>query len=424
MDGTGYTWPGWPIIGAGAARPGLWQALNTRGPIERQTDVENILFPAMGVLAWAVGLYKALHLIREPSLQRACVVGIIVVPATSYLVAWPWMYVRVDALVGVPNVATVIVYTGIIGFAVCAQTWVAAVVDPPERAWRRLRPWLAAYAAAWVAMVVLFILAPVDAEATDFDATFATTRFIPAFLTVYFAAFASGLINAGVLCWRAAKQTDRPALRHVRLITIGAVFGLGYVAAKAIYVALRQFGVDAAALNEAAPLSASLASLFILAGITAPTLAEWAPKWAAYQRIHPMWRRLADELPQIVLEGTEGPARPWLTLRRLDVLLYRRIVECRDARLILRPWFDPDTAEQARAACAAAGITGAHADAVVEAAQLRAALHAHALVPAGAPTDAGAEPPGGAGFAEEVRWCAAVAVAFHTSPIALAAERR
>ena len=124
----------------GRPRSRLWQALNTRGPIERQTDVENILFPAMGVLAWAVGLYKAVHLIREPSLQRACVVGIIVVPATSYLIAWPWMYERVDALIGVPNVATVIVYTGIVGFAVCAQSWVATVVDPPERVWRRLRP--------------------------------------------------------------------------------------------------------------------------------------------------------------------------------------------------------------------------------------------------------------------------------------------
>jgi hypothetical protein len=72
------------------------------------------------------------------------------------------------------------------------------------------------------------------------------------------------------------------------------------------------------------------------------------------------------------------PANPRKTLRDEDpgFLVSRAVIEIRDAQLALRPHYDPAVAETARQLCAAHGLAGDYAEAVVEAAQIKAALRA------------------------------------------------
>src|SRR5262249_46821441 len=129
--------------------------------------MENILFPTVGGIAWAVCLYKLLHLIRQPNLQRALLCGMIGFPATSYLVAWPWMLHHVDGVLGSPTLSTLIIYTGVVLFALCAQLWLVVVTYPPAQQRRRMLPRLVGFVVALAAMAALFALAPVHHDETD-----------------------------------------------------------------------------------------------------------------------------------------------------------------------------------------------------------------------------------------------------------------
>ena len=103
--------------------------------------------------------------------------------------------------------------------------------------------------------------------------------------------------------------------------------------------------------------------------------------------------------------------------KRMRTLLYRRIVEIRDARLRLRPWFDDETSSLAQQQAANAGLSGIDADAAVEAAVLRAALAAHAAadtprqtgISNAEPTSAEARWLDKGDLAAESRWLGAVA---------------
>jgi hypothetical protein len=384
----------------------------------------NVLFPLVGGLAWAVCLYKLAHLIRQPNLQSALLCGMIAFPATSYLVAWPWMLYQVDRVLGSPNLSTLIVYTGVVLFALCAQLWLVVVTYPPMLRRRRMLPPLVGFVVALAAMALLFAVAPVHGEETDqFDAKFATAAWVPEFLLVYLAAFAAGLVGVAQLCRRWARQAERVALRRgLWLIAAGAAVAMGYVLTKAAYVALRATGTTVEGLNAVSPLFASFGSLLLLAGFITPAVPRaitWIRRWRTYQHIHPLWQQLVAAVPDVVLPGTQGPRRPWMVMRNLDTLLYRRVVECRDARLLLRPWIDLALGEQVRRRCQQAGVTGIAVDAEVEAALLRAALQAKTIGPAAPATRAadGDEEWTGRGGGElnsETRWLHLVADRFVT----------
>lgn len=394
--------------------------------------MENIAFPIITAVVWTVTGFKIVQQFKEPNLQRGFLIVLIGAPGLSYLVAAPVVYHKVNALLGVPNIGTPIVYWGIMVFAFCSIAWLTGVLHPREELVRRLWPWALGYAAAIVAMAVLFALAPVDVEAegsTGFDATYADAPFVPWFLATFNASFAVALLAIGPRCWRWSRVTDRKWLRRgLPLIAVAAFCAMLYIIPKVIYVVLRQFDVTVADLNTYAPLGAMASSLFFLLGFVLCAMgpaSDFRQRWRAYQAIHPMWTPLMKPFPELVLDGAEGPSDPRLALwpSSLKMLLYRRIVECRDARLRLRPWFDPAVAERARAQAQAAGLVEMQADAAVEAALLRAALERYSISSDVPPLAAAESSPEGGAAAEahwyaegnlaaEARWFAAVAEHF------------
>ena len=128
----------------------------------------------------------------------------------------------------------------------------------------------------------------------------------------------------------------------------------------------------------------------------------------ALRRLMPLRSALCDAIPEaasiVVPDGR----------RALRFRLYQRVIEIRDAALMLRPYRDPEVASAAARAAHADGLSGRELAATVEAAVLAAAVRAWnagrpALNPAG---DTGMAPALGLGLRSEADWLAAVSRAF------------
>lgn len=349
---------------------------------------ENIAYPIIAALAWLVAGRMLIVQIKTPTPQRAFIIAAIAIPGLSFLVAAPVVYHRVNDLVGVPNFAVLLVYGGVMTYPTAIAAFLGIVVRGREfflgrRAWT----WAAAYVIALAAMVVLFAAADVDLDAsgsTGFDKMYATEPSAAWFLVIFQVYFAGGMVVTAPYWWRLAKQTDERWFRRgMPFIAVGSLLLLGYALPKLAYVALRQGGVDADIINALAPLAAAVSALLNVIGFSLCGLgfvSQYARRWQAYQALHPLWQALVEPFPQVVLPNLTGPANPKWAIwpRRLKILLYRRIMEIRDVRLQLRPFFDPATAAAARAAAETVESDAMMADAAVEAALLRAALAAHA----------------------------------------------
>ncbi|MEV0269859.1 MAB_1171c family putative transporter [Hamadaea sp. NPDC050747] len=387
---------------------------------------ENVAFITVAVVSLLVVARILIAQIKDPTPQRACIIVAGGLPACSFAAAAPAVYHRLNDFVGVPNVAVLIVYGGVLAYPTAMAAFLMIVVRGPgfffgRRAWM----WAVGYASTIVTMAVLFTLADVDVDAADptaFDQMYATEPFASWMLIVYQLYFALGLALTAPYWWRLSRQTAEPWFRRgMPSIAIGSWLLLGYCIPKIAYLGLRQAGIDVGTLNTWAPVAAVAAAAFNIVGYSLCALApvsNYRARWQAYQLIAPLWRSIVAPFPDVVLHGWEGPANPRLAIwpGRLPTLLYRRVVEISDARLQLKPYCDGRVAAAARSAAHDAGLAGIDADAAVEAAMLRAALAAHTAgtLPEQPATrddlrlaDAWDDPDGSQ--AAEVRWWATVA---------------
>jgi len=97
--------------------------------------------------------------------------------------------------------------------------------------------------------------------------------------------------------------------------------------------------------------------------------------WRATRHLTPLWRRVVAEVPQVRLSDVDVGALT--SVERAQYRLYRRVLEIRDAQLLLRPYIPPEIPEWAFAAANKRGLDPVAADVLLEAAELDAALDAH-----------------------------------------------
>jgi hypothetical protein len=120
-----------------------------------------------------------------------------------------------------------------------------------------------------------------------------------------------------------------------------------------------------------------VAVISIVAGTTAsawyPPLSRLARQvwlWSAYWRLRPLWAALRQVIPEVTLPRPPGV---WLNVRyRVD----RRVIEIRDAELVLRAYSPPEVPGRAETAARCAGLDAGEAVAVAEAAVIATALAA------------------------------------------------
>ncbi|MCX5193368.1 hypothetical protein OOK31_05605 [Streptomyces sp. NBC_00249] len=159
------------------------------------------------------------------------------------------------------------------------------------------------------------------------------------------------------VCWRYSLRTESRGLAAgLRLFGLGtALAGLFWFA----YLLKALFGSTWA--MPALPLMMNLHGLLRAAAILVPTLftlrrtlADVATAW----RLWPLWRDLVQAVPHVVLsEPRAGRVLEllWPPVPR-DLLVYRKVIETRDAILILGEYVSPGVPELARSHVAGSGI--------------------------------------------------------------------
>ncbi|MFD7551491.1 MAB_1171c family putative transporter [Streptomyces sp. NPDC059816] len=423
--------------------------------------LHNIVYGILAVVTWSAFFYKAKDLRkgwRNPELLLLCLA--IATFATPFVLAAPWLYVRLDTWFGYPNLMTLPVYLSV---ATCLTSFVALLVSwSSAQSKVRLRHrLLVGYAVlSVIAMIVLFLQGDVsDAEhPVDFDAYYARTPYIAEFLLVYALLFAVSMSGLLRLCWQYAKAVDKPWLRRgLRVVAVGAGFGLGYAVPKMISM-LWDSRISDALNSYMAPMSASVAAGLFAVGFTMPAWGvaldrarQFLADAKAYRTLHPLWSAVAEAFPHSVLIKPPAPRTTHWSLRRLPHLFGRLVIEVRDGRLALRPhadpevehtshdlkllvsrqiteirdgqllllpYYQPQVAAEARAQAQAAGLSTEDEQAVVEAAQIAASLHDLASgrttpeVASESPHD-----PADGDIEAEQAWLMRVASAYLSSPI-------
>ncbi|MGW0712221.1 MAB_1171c family putative transporter [Streptomyces sp. NPDC002643] len=204
-------------------------------------------------------------------------------------------------------------------------------------------------------------------------------------------------VTAKDFCLQTWKQSNHSRRRSqrvgLRITAVGCLFALVYAAYKVF--GLISIGLELGLLPHGArcstPLSPvrcvfsvtapALAVLLITLGLTLPAVAwpfsqflrrRWESR--SFAVLAPLWKDVTDATPEVVLTTSDSSED---RADDSDFLLHRRVIEINDGGLALRPHRSPDVRENAERAVAARGLTGTpEGDAIVEAAILRAAVHA------------------------------------------------
>jgi len=139
---------------------------------------------------------------------------------------------------------------------------------------------------------------------------------------------------------------------------------------------------------------------------------DWCRRYAAHDKLYPLWSALTAVSPGVALDPATSRTRDRLRIRDLEMRLYRRVIEIRDGRLALRDALPQSVAESSHARAQVIGLNRRESEAFVEAKVLEAALEA---IAAGDPV--AAQPWKGIGSgaestAVEVEWLRTVAANF------------
>ncbi|MFF7355381.1 MAB_1171c family putative transporter [Streptomyces filipinensis] len=347
----------------------------------------NVVYGTLSLITWSAFAFKLRDLARDwrnKELQRLCLA--IAMFAAPFGFAAPPVYVRVDALIGTPNISSLIIYTTV---EVCLTSFLALLVSwSSAQSKVRLRHRLIlGYALATVTTNwVLFFLgdATDTSHALDFDVHYAKTAYIWEFLLVHQALYTVSMIGLIRLCWRYSKIVDQPWLRRgLRIVTVGAVAGLGYCLPKVISLIWDKLGISPLGFvnSVVAPMFASVSAALFAIGFTMPAWGvglgramAWMYDYRTFHRRYPLWQAITRAFPEVVLVAPPASRRE--LARDLRFFLGRQVIEILDGEMRLRPHHDPEISRMTREVAAHQKITGDEADAVVEAAQIAAALQA------------------------------------------------
>ncbi|GHF23467.1 MAB_1171c family putative transporter [Streptomyces morookaense] len=376
------------------------------------------------VAAWAGLFYKCRALRRNPgdrALLALC--AVFALSGLSFFVSLPYVWVLVDRLAGVPNIAALLAQSCVVALIVGQQTVLTHWARPPETARRLVRWQLAFCATAIAALVVLFcLLTPARQRPKDFTLYYVHDPYYIAYLSVYIGIYLAGEINVVRACSGYARVAGRTWLRRGLLVTAaGAFLTLGYGAVRAGNILGIAFGFDLRAWETTAWVCGDVGSALTLVGWTLPgwgprvaAAGRWVTAYRRHRRLYPLWSALHRAVPSIALAPARSALADRLAVRQLEFRLYRRVIEIRDGQLALRAHAAPETVAEALREGSRAGLSGDALSAHAEAVRIRAALTARAqgrTVPAeesGALDHCPAHPD----LAAETAWLVRVAEAF------------
>ncbi len=344
-------------------------------------------------LAWAALAYRSpafARRYREPGL-RYFWFGLLAL-ALGLTALLPPVYLALDQWAGISNVARPVAHGLVMVAAWCVQTFLLYLDARDARVRHSTRRDGFLLLAMLALLGVFFSQSQAEQESIDFANLYADNTAMVGYRLVLLAYLGLVMVNALRLPWRyAGVSRSRPSLHlGLRLVALGAAFGLAYIAYGVAYLIARRLGVDYL-LGNGEEVPGSLLAVcitFFLVGSTMPAwgprlgipaVHRWVVRYRALRRLYPLWRDLCRAHPGVALVAPSSPLIDAVDVRGLGFRLYRRVVEIRDARLALRPYFDPRVESCVAALSQEANLSGRSGEAVLEAVRLAAALRAKAL---------------------------------------------
>ncbi len=342
------------------------------------------------LICWSMSLYKMRDLARDRGNRPLRALCLALVAITLSLTLQPLMP-AIDRFFGVLDVVRLTSNCLSLVCATAAQAFLLYLTSSDASTRRRVRRRLLALTATSATMVILFVSAPPATDVSDprvLSGEYYGDPFAAPFLYPYLAYLGWSLVQVVILANRYARIAPRPLLRFgLRLIVVGSLWGLAYVAAKLVAVAVSALSPDSALITDAVVvLTFTTSILLVLIGSTIPS---WGPRvgldrlwsWAAalhdYYRLYPLWAQIHAVLPEIALLPPGSGVHGVISIARNASLRRVRItVEILDGYANLRPWISASVFIQAEQRAAEAGLTGDRHAAVVEAAVVGAALSA------------------------------------------------
>ncbi|WP_016701183.1 MAB_1171c family putative transporter [Actinoalloteichus spitiensis] len=401
------------------------------------------LFLTVSLLVSLAAVLRAAHNLRRGpggNPGRWALVGVLGSLGFAFLVLAP---ATQAVLAGIyPNIGRLLSNLGTLAAAFSAVMLLLYLAHPPEEARRRAPRRFLVFVVAELALIVLFFSAGIPESRGLFGEYYSTHPTLAGYVLVYSAYLGAVLVDLAWLGLRYSNATSGSLRIGLRVLAVGCVLGLSYVAEK-LYSTTRAavVGPDAGAEsycvtpfdNFGCAMSVGMPAVSVLVmtvGLLLPAVTPFVARlvrapgeWRAYRELRPLWAALYEVVPEIALtspDAVEGDyGRGDVSMR-----LYRRVIEIRDGVLALRPYRDPSVADQVSGAGRAAGLTGEDLAATVEAAVIRAAVTSARSgrpvdVPSGetplaAPGPEAALPPD---LASETAFLRRVAVAFVSSAL-------
>lgn len=380
-----------------------------------------LVYGSIGALALLASGWRVALALRAPQAAARWAVAIaIACAALGFEAAVPQIYSWIGRTSGIPNLASLIVYSAIATAVLSQLVWTSYLVAPdsPGR-YLGARTIVAVNVAVVAVMAILFAFAPVHDEihATDFDDHYAKVPVVDVFLGIYLCAYTLALLRLILLCraWLPQVRTQPWLRRGLLLLCLGSTVALGYSVGKTIAIAGAWAGFATHRLNiEIAPAFASLGAAAMTIGYLCPSLLPNALTAArrarALPRLRPLWSALCEAAPELSASAPPGGAA--------KDRVYRRVIEIRDALLILQPRLTPEMTTRAVEFADALRIPASRREAAIEAARIAQTLH----VGRSAAVDHGESfhRPEIPSFQGELTWLLAVSRAYHSSPIVAA----
>lgn len=254
----------------------------------------------------------------------------------------PAVYVRVDGVLGRPNVADLIEHvSGMVG--VCALLVMLSGLGGRTSSASRRRLRVAVLGAAVGASAGLFFAAGLPVEATHFTDRYGNLPVIAAYWSITLAYFGVALIDlAQVIATQGARARRRVLRVGLRLVGAGVVLGVLYSAIKLVELVVDEDSAAGAVrrvTDRLDPIVLVTGAVVIGVGLLLPAAdTTWHHAGAgvrdrvALVRLRRLWLDLTEAMPEAVLG--ERPSL-WADVcgREASLRLYRRMIEIRDVAL-------------------------------------------------------------------------------------------
>ncbi|GGW46361.1 MAB_1171c family putative transporter [Streptomyces caelestis] len=345
------------------------------------------------VAAW-IGFCYMLNSYRrnrdDPALRYLCVTfGL---SGISFTLLVPAVWIRLDSLIGVPNITALLASSGVICLVFGQQITLQYWNHPPAIARRKARTRIVLCGLTLAATTILFVnLEPLVRHPEDFSVYEGHSAYYFTYLLIYIGVYTSGEVIIARTSWKSAKETGNPHLRAgLQFLAVGACLTLGYSAIRLGNLFGSLFGVDLPHRNELSWLFGNTGAFLTIVGFTFPGWAprlqpayDWCVRFLAYHRLHSLWATMHQAIPEIALSPPGRRIYDFATVRELEYRLYRRVIEIRDGQLALLPYADCTSVVRAEAFARKSGLSEGAIRSVTAAVAISTALN---RLPGGQPS--------------------------------------